>query len=46
MIIAQILKLDTKSIDFVLAFPQSELEIPVYMVLTARMDPAGHGKYS
>ena len=46
MIVAQVLELDTKAIDFVLAFPQAELEVPVYMELPAGMDLAGHGKDS
>ena len=46
MIVAQVLKLDTQAIDFVLAFPQAELEVPVYMELPAGMDLAGHGKDS
>ena len=44
MIVAQVLKLDTQAIGFVLAFPQAELEVPVYMELPAGMDLAGHGK--
>ena len=46
MIVAQVLELDTQAIDFVLAFPQAELEVPVYMGLPAGMDLAGHGKDS
>ena len=46
MIVAQILELDTQAIDFVLALPQAELEVPVYMELPAGMDLAGHGKDS
>ena len=46
MIVAQVLDLDTQAIDFVLAFPQAELEVPVYMELPAGMDIAGHGKDS
>ena len=46
MIVAQVLELDTQAIDFVLAFPQAELEVPVYMELPAGMDIAGHGKDS
>ena len=42
MIVAQVLELDTQAIDFVLAFPQDELEVPVYMELPAGMDLAGH----
>ena len=46
MIIAQVLKLDTQAFDFVLAFPQAKLEVPVYMELPAGMDLAGQGKNS
>ena len=46
MIVAQVLELDTQAIDLVLAFPQAELEVPVYMELPAGMDLAGHGKDS
>ena len=46
MIVAQIIKLDTKAIDFVLAFPQADLNVPVYMELPAGMDLEGHGKDS
>ena len=46
MIFAQVLELDTQAIDFVLAFPQAKLEVPVYMELPAGMDLAGHGKDS
>ena len=46
MIVAQVIELDTQAIDLVLAFPQAELEVPVYMELPAGMDPAGHGKDS
>ena len=44
MIVAQILKLDTKEIDFVLTFPQADLDVPVYMELPGGMYLAGHGK--
>ena len=44
MIVAQVLQLDTQAIDFVLAFPQAKLEVPVYMELPAGMDLAGHGR--
>ena len=46
MIVAQVLELDTQAIDFVLAFHQVELEVPVYMELPAGMDLVGHGKDS
>ena len=41
LIIASINKIPTRSIDFVLAFPQAELEVPVYMELPAGFNPAG-----
>ena len=46
MIVAQVLELDTQAIDFVLAFPQAELEVPVYMDLPAGMYLAGPRKDS
>ena len=46
IIVAKVLKLDTQAIDFVLAFPQDDLEVPVYIELPAGMDLAGHGKDS
>ena len=46
MIDAQVLELNTQAIDFVLAFPQAELEVPVYMELPAGLKLAGHGKAS
>ena len=46
MIVAQVLELDTQAIDFVLAFPKAELEIPFYMELPAGMDLADHLKDS
>ena len=46
MIFAQISKLDTKAIGFVLAFTQDDLDFPVYMDLPAGMYLAGHGKDS
>ena len=46
MIVAQVLELDTQAIDFVLALPHADLEVPVYMELPAGMDLAGHGKDS
>ena len=39
LIVAKIHKLDSKSIDFVLAFPQKYLPIPVYMELPAGVTP-------
>ena len=39
MIIAKVHGLKSKSIDFVLAFPQADLDVPVYMELPAGMNP-------
>ena len=44
--ITQILGLDTKAIDFVLAFPQAGLDVPVNMELPAGMDIQGMGESS
>ena len=38
LIVAEILDLDTKAIDFVLAFLQADQEVPVYMELPAGME--------
>ena len=46
LIIAQILDLNTQAIDFVLAFPQADLDVPVYMELPAGMDLEGKGENS
>merc|ERR1712102_12315 len=46
LVVAEILSLDTKAIDFVLAFPQADLEVPVYMELPAGMDLQGKGESS
>ena len=46
MIVAQVIKLETKAINFVLAFPQYDLDVPVYMELPSNMDLSGHGKDS
>ena len=37
LIIAELLKLETRTIDFVLAFPQAKLDVPVYMYVPAGM---------
>ena len=37
---AQVLKLNIQAINFTLAFPQADLEVPVYMELPAGMDLA------
>jgi hypothetical protein len=39
LIIAKIHKLESKSIDFVLAFPQADLDVPVYMELPPGVTP-------
>ena len=44
MIVAPFLKLDTKAIYFLLAFPQYDLDDPVFMKLPAGMDFSGHRK--
>jgi hypothetical protein len=37
--VAKIHGLKSKSIDFVLAFPQADLDVPVYMELPAGVNP-------
>jgi hypothetical protein len=39
LIVAKIHGLSSKSIDFVLAFPQADLDVPVYMELPAGVNP-------
>ena len=39
LIVAKIHGLQSKSIDFVLAFPQADLDVPVYMELPAGINP-------
>ena len=39
--IAKIYKLESKAVDFVLAFPQADLDIPVYVELPSGIDLAG-----
>jgi len=39
LMVAKIHNLDSKVIDFVLAFPQADLNIPVYMELPAGVTP-------
>ncbi len=39
LIVAKIHSLSSKSIDFVLAFPQADLDVPVYMELPAGVNP-------
>ena len=49
MILAKLCDLDTRAIDFVLAFPQADLEIPVYMEIPVGMtignDPDARKQY-
>ena len=45
-IVAQMFYLDTQAIDFVPAFLQADLDIPVYMELLTGMDLEGRGKNS
>jgi len=40
------LDLNTQAIDFVLAFPQADLDVPVYMELPAGMELTGYGNRS
>ena len=37
MVLSELIGLESKAIDFVLAFPQSKLEVPVYMQLLIGM---------
>ena len=46
LVVTEIMDLDPKAIDFVLAFPQAELDIPVYMEIPAGMELSGHGNKS
>ena len=46
LIVAQILQLNTHAIDFVLAFPQADLVVPVYAELPQGMDLEGKGESS
>ncbi len=39
--IAHIHGLETKSIDFVSAFPQADIDINIWMEIPKEMDPAG-----
>ena len=40
LVVAQALQLHTHAIDFTLAFPKADLEVPVYMELPAGMELA------
>ena len=42
LVVAEIMQLETKAIDFVLAFPQADLDVPVYMELPAGMEFDGN----
>ncbi len=39
LVVAKIHNIESKSIDFVLAFPQTDLDVPVYMELSAGVNP-------
>ena len=41
LVLSQIMDLDSRAIDFVLAFPQAELDVPVFMELPMRMEVPG-----
>ena len=43
LIIAKIHNPDSKTIDFVLAFPQADLDVPVYMELPVGLSPDNEG---
>ena len=42
LVVAEIMQLETRAIDFVLAFPQADLDVPVYMELPAGMEIEGN----
>ena len=42
---SKVLDLDIKSINFVIASPQADLDVTVYMELPAGMELVGHGQY-
>ena len=42
LILSELAGLDSRTIDFVLAFPQAELDVPVYMELPIGMEVPGH----
>ena len=46
LILAELLHLDTQAINYVLAFPQADLEVPVYMELPTGMELQGQGNGS
>ncbi|KAL7524001.1 hypothetical protein ACHAWF_000781, partial [Thalassiosira exigua] len=46
LVVAEIMNIETQAIDFVLAFPQTDLEVPVYMELPAGIELSGHGASS
>ena len=41
LVMAEIIGLESKAIDFVLAFPQADLDVPVYMELPLGMEIPG-----
>jgi hypothetical protein len=41
LVLSEIVGLESKALDFVLAFPQADLDVPVYMELPAGMEIAG-----
>ena len=41
LVLSEIVGLESKAVDFVLAFPQADLDVPVYMELPAGMEIAG-----
>ena len=46
LIVAQLLDLKTQALDFVVEFPQTNLEVPVYMEIPTDMNLEGEGKQS
>ena len=41
LVLSEIVGLESKALDFVLAFPQADLDVPVYMELPAGMEIKG-----
>ena len=41
LVLSEIVGLESKALDFVLAFPQADLDVPVYMELPAGMEVKG-----
>ena len=44
LILSELAGLESRTIDFVLAFLQAELDVPVYMELPAGMEIPGHSE--